>query len=199
MPVDWDMVGALATIIVPITLFVLPLLWLGRAKFGRAIGYCVRKVVLVYTRITSNNVVAYNRVSEHFLYARRILTLRWIIWRKRVQLNIQSVIAQDKSLQEKSASNNERMCMAAILLAESLADDTLIHNDTCRQVFAGVRNADVGRFRLLCARIAEDIVTNPKAQIGEVGFNYIVSWDALLEEFLRDALDEPRIETPRED
>ena len=116
-----------------------------------------------------------------------------------MRLNIQIVISQDKSLQEKSASNNERMCMAAILLAESLADDRLIQNDICRQVFAGVRNANVGLFRLLCARIAEDIVTNPEAQIGEVGSNYIVPWDAALEVFLRDALDEPHIETPREE
>ena len=116
-----------------------------------------------------------------------------------MRINIQNVIVQDKDLREKSASNNERIGMAAVALAQSLVQDGLIHGNVCTQVFACIRNTDPGRFNLLCARIAEDIVTNPEAKIGETGADYVVPWDSLLEEFLRDALDEPRTEAPQEE
>ena len=62
-----------------------------------------------------------------------------------------------------------------------------------------IKETDVSRFHLFCARIANDIVTNPEAQIGDAGVNYVVPWDAVLDEFLRDALDEPRNEARQEE
>ena len=193
---NWGMVGALAAIIMPILVFISPFLWRTGAKLAHAIGRCIRNTTLwcVHT-VVSCAATVYNKVSERHSDAKRTLTLRWIIWRKRMRLNIQRVITQDKGLQQKSATANERIGMAAILLAELLADDRYIQGDTCKQVFACVRNTDPGRFHMLCARIANDIVINPEAQIGETGSDYIVPWDSLLEEFLRDALDEPRVET----
>ena len=115
--IDWAMVSALVAIIT----LILPSPRGTGAKLARAIGYCVRKTLLWFVHIVvTYAVVVYNGVSKRLIVTKEILALRWTIWRKRVRLNIDRVIAQDKGLQEKSATDNERIGMAAIMLAELL-------------------------------------------------------------------------------
>ena len=107
-----------------------------------------------------------------------------------MRANIAPVVAQDRVLKEQSATKNERIGMAAIMLAQVLTNDGSIHNDICQRVFSLVRQTDVMLFNLFCSRIANDIVTNPDSHHDETATNYILPWDSMLGQFLQDALDE---------
>ena len=125
---------------------------------------------------------------------KRRLELHWTIWRKKVRVNIKVVLDQDMDLQDASATSEERIGMAAISLAQILSGDGVFTTDLHKRVFELIKSTDNKRFHMLCARIAADIVTNPKIRTDELGTPYIVPWDSLLERFLRAALDEPSVE-----
>ena len=201
MTIDWSLIGSIAAVLT-IVMFVISLRGLasrGRDKLERAAGYWRRKTLQTSTYIKRNAVVVYDGVNNRLSGVKQILALRWIVWRKRVKVNIQNVIKQDEGLREASASDNERIGMAAIMLADVLGNDRTVHDETCRKVFTCIRDTDPTRFHMLCARIADDIVTNSEASIPDAGLNYIVPWDSVLEQFLKDALDEPSPETLQED
>ena len=113
-----------------------------------------------------------------------------------MKVNIPNIIARDKELQEESANSEERIGVAAILLSQHLANDGQVVRATARgtdlhgEVFKAVRDGHPTRFHLLCARIAADLVTNPKARVEDNGV-YVLPWDQILESFLREALDDP--------
>ena len=188
-------VGAIAKVIgaIPKVLHLLK----GTTKPKRVTKFWVFKTTETYTRIADKATIIRKRTGNRLTHAKQRLALHWAIRRKKVRVNIQAVMAQDKDLKEISATKNERMGMAAITLSIELAKDHLIQNATCQKVFALIRQDDDKLFRLLCARIADDIVTNPDAQFDETGANYILPWDSVLEEFLKVALDELQTGTPQ--
>ena len=163
----------------------------------RVAKWWVSKTAETYIRISDKAPIICKRLGKRHTKTKQRLALRWAIWRKRVRANIASVIAQDKNLQEESATKNERIGMAAIMLSGALTNDGLIHNATCQQVFSSIRQTDPKLFNLLCARIANDIVTNPNDQDDETGANYTLPWDSVLGKFLKAALDEPPTGTPQ--
>ena len=114
-----------------------------------------------------------------------------------MKVNIPHIIARDKELQSASANDGERVGVAAILLSQHLSNDgQVVHAGNVRginlhgQVFDMVRNSHPGKFHMLCARMAADLVTNPKARVDDNGV-YVIPWDTTLESFLREALDDP--------
>ena len=115
-----------------------------------------------------------------------------------MQVNIRSVVEQDKKLQEFSASDHERVGMASTMLVTVLGNENNIQQGVSREVFARLRTTDTARFHLLCVRIAIDVVTNPKAQIGDGGASYLVPWSSVMETFVRAALYGPQTETSQE-
>ena len=117
-----------------------------------------------------------------------------------MKVNIPLIIARDKELCEESARDSERIGVAAILLSQHLANDGYVvpavnasGQDLHGAVFTAVRNGHPTKFHLLCARIASDLVTNPKARVDDNGV-YVLPWDPILESFLRETLDDPLTE-----
>ncbi len=114
-----------------------------------------------------------------------------------MKVNITHIIARDQELQEESAKDAERVGVAAILLSQHLTDDSSIvpavgvmEQGIHRGVFGLARNNHPTKFDLLCARVAEDLVTNPKARVDDKGV-YVLPWHPILESFMRAALDDP--------
>ena len=107
-----------------------------------------------------------------------------------MKADIRLVKGQDSILKEKSATENERIGMAAIMLSRILKEERYINNEVCKKVFVAVREADEIQFHMLCARMAEDIVTNQSAQNEDTGASYTLPWDPILEKFLKETLDE---------
>lgn len=114
-----------------------------------------------------------------------------------MKVSILPIIARDKELEEESAEKGERVGVAAILLSQHLSNDASIANAVNsgdrgihRGVFSLARNSHPKKFDLLCARIAEDLVNNPKARLEDNGV-YVLPWDPILESFMRAALDDP--------
>lgn len=121
-----------------------------------------------------------------------------------MKVNITRIIARDKELQEQSAKDAERIGVVAILLSQHLVNDSSIapavgveDQALHRNVFGMARNNHPTKFDLLCARIAEDLVTNPKARVDDNGV-YVLPWNPILESFLREALDDPPPEEPEQ-
>ena len=219
MTIDWQMVGALATIIGVLVAIVgiIVAVIIARSQRSKAPGtrrrksrsrlavrfcckvgttvliWCIRQISSI--RQTS---VAICREKK------RRFQIRWTIWRKRMKVNIRHIIERDKELQKESANDAERVGVVAILLSQHLVNDGsiapavgVIDQTLHKEVFGMARNNHPTKFDLLCARIAEDLVTNPKARVDDNGA-YVLPWNPILESFLKEAMDDPPPEEPEQ-
>ena len=142
-------------------------------------------------RMAHRVTVIYQNADRRIAITKRKLGLHWTIWRKKVRVNIKFVLDQDKTLRDASATENERVGMAAISLSAILSSGAYFPDETHKQVFGLIKSTDTERFHMLCARIADDVVTNTDIQVDASGTFYVVPWDSVLERFFRYALDEP--------
>ena len=158
---------------------------------GRTVKTWATGISAVGGRMAHRVTVIYQKADRRIAITKRRLVLHWTIWRKKVRLSIKSVFDQDMALQDASATSGERIGMAAIKLSQLLDNDPPFTQNIHKEVFKKIRATDAERFHMFCARIAADIVTNPKAQPDAPTPHYVVPWDSALEKFLKDALDEP--------
>ena len=188
MAIDWTMVGAIAGGL-SLALTVATIL----IKMVRAIRitkYCFSKIAAVTKWSRQRTLTIAQNTTLHLREKYRHLEFRWLVWRKTVHANIRQVISQDKTLREKSTTETERIGMAAIMLSQILSNGAPIQNDTCKAVFVASRQNNDALYHLLCVRIAADIVTNQEALAESDGANYVFPWDSILEQFLKEVLDE---------
>ena len=198
MSIDWTMVGAIASVATVATVLIAVIgLTKGKVSLSRIIGHLVAKAGSAYSRVTNIIITLCRKTTNRSKRVKQGLSLGWTLWRKTVKADIRLVKGQDSILKEKSATENERIGMAAIMLSRILKEDRYINNEVCKKVFADVRETDEIQFHMLCARIAEDIVTNQTAQIEDAGASYTLPWDPILERFLKESLDEVPTERPK--
>ena len=188
LAIDWTMVGAIGGALTLALAVATILVRMVRAT--QVTKYCIRTIAAVTKWLKNGTLAIAQNTAFHFRGKYRHLEFRWVVWRKTVRANIQQVISQDRTLQEKSATETERIGMAAILLSQVLTEGSPIQNQKCKEVFIVSRRTNDPGYHLLCARIAADIVTNPDALAESDGTNYVVPWDLILESFLKDVLDE---------
>ena len=188
LTIDWTMVGAVAgALAVAITVATILIRMVRATQIPK---YCFRKITAVTKWSIRRTLAIVRNTAPHLRRKYQNLGFRWIVWRKTVRANIQQVVSQDRTLQQQSATEFERIGMAAIMLSQVLAEGAPIQNQACKEIFIVSRRANEIGFYLLCARIAEDIVTNKDAVAESDGSNYVFPWDPILEQFLKRVLDE---------
>ena len=188
LAIDWTMVGAIASALTVAIAVATILIKIVRAT--HITKYCFSTIAAVTKWSRRRTLAIAQNTALHLREKYRHLEFRWVVWRKTVHANIRQVISQDKTLREKSATETERIGMAAIMLSQVLSNGAPIQNETCKAVFVASRQNNDALYHLLCARIAADIVTNQDALAESDGSNYVFPWDSILELFLKEVLDE---------
>ena len=215
MTIDWQMVGALAAIVSVLVAIIGIIIAVIIARSQRsktpgtgrrknrarsAIRFC-RKCVTTVSMWCIRRIRGIRQTSVAICRKKkRRFQIRWTIWRKKMKVSILNIIDRDNELKAESVSEGERIGVAAILLSEHLIDDgNVVPEDDASgeslhvSVFRAVRDNHPKKFKLLCARIAKDLVTNLDLRVDRSGV-YVLPWDPILESFLKEALDDPPLE-----
>ena len=188
LAINWTMVGAIASALTVALAVATILIKIVRAT--QITKYCFRTITAVTKWSRRRTLAIAKNTALHLREKYRHLEFRRTVWRKTVRANIHPVIAQDKTLKEKSATEAERIGMAAIMLSQILTAGAPIQNQKCKEVFIVSRQGNDAGYHLLCARIATDIINNQDALAKSDGTNYVFPWDSMLEQFMKEVLDE---------